>query len=653
MAIDFDAIKHHAAQGPVSAYQRAGWPAEKLRKIAKGWQGVCPLHADADPSFTVFEDGGFQCFGCGQRGDILDFHQALHRYQDTARAAEELSNLFAIAPGRTPSPAPTPTARKPEPDISRPKPIPPEQVNAWVQALQDRPELLAWLNAHRGYEPGLIEFARIGLDVEKARITIPVFDGDTCRDVRGWRIPDEVAIANGLTPDEDTSTMKGPAKKPDGSSRPRLYDPGCHITAGHGPLFLAEGEWDCLRMIQDGHAAFTVTCGATKWPDGRSVNPPPDLSGRTVYIIGDNDQAGDKHNETGAVNCYLAGAEEVYSVPWPEGTPEKGDVSDWLNAGRTLEELLVGASRVPKPRVVVPYKRRWTGLELANTDFPEPVWIVPRIIPEGTTLLAGRPKLGKSWLALQIAHAKAIGGVALGERVEAGRVLFCALEDNARRLKDRMDGQHWPAAAQAAADFVLEITLEELETLLSAETFDLAIIDTFSKLVNASGYNHNDQGEMTAAWGRIHALGIRTGTSLLVLEHHNKGFTGDPVQDIIGSTAKAAVVDCVAGLYRERGQVKATLAITGRDVEERSLELRFEPADLAWFPVEELPGGVDHKHAPEILAVLEAGPNSISGISRALGGLSKNGIRLTLAALSDRGRVRLTTGDLWELCDAV
>jgi len=92
MAIDFDAIKLHAAQDPLAAYQRAGWPAEKLRKIAKGWQGVCPLHADADPSFTVFDDGGFQCFACGQHGDIREAKLALRAlgidWQDDPARAE-------------------------------------------------------------------------------------------------------------------------------------------------------------------------------------------------------------------------------------------------------------------------------------------------------------------------------------------------------------------------------------------------------------------------------------------------------------------------------------------------------------------------------------------------------------------------------------
>jgi len=64
--------------------------------------------------------------------------------------------------------------------------------------------------------------------------------------------------------------------------------------------------------------------------------------------------------------------------------------------------------------------------------FPAPAWIVPGILPEGFVILAARPKKGKSWLALNIAVAKASGGCALGRpdlRLEPAKVLYLALED--------------------------------------------------------------------------------------------------------------------------------------------------------------------------------------------------------------------------------
>jgi hypothetical protein len=76
--------------------------------------------------------------------------------------------------------------------------------------------------------------------------------------------------------------------------------------------------------------------------------------------------------------------------------------------------------------------------ELQTTTFPPVSWIVEGLLPEGITLFAGKPKLGKSWLALQIGYGIASGSEVLGRPAEQGSVLYAALEDNNRRLKHRM-----------------------------------------------------------------------------------------------------------------------------------------------------------------------------------------------------------------------
>src|SRR6476659_8073847 len=62
----------------------------------------------------------------------------------------------------------------------------------------------------------------------------------------------------------------------------------------------------------------------------------------------------------------------------------------------------------------LPARTYWTATDLLAHDSPEPRWAVPGIICEGVTLLAGQPKVGKSWLALNLAVAVAAGGKALG-----------------------------------------------------------------------------------------------------------------------------------------------------------------------------------------------------------------------------------------------
>ena len=87
--------------------------------------------------------------------------------------------------------------------------------------------------------------------------------------------------------------------------------------------------------------------------------------------------------------------------------------------------------------------------DLQHQIFPPVSWVVKDMLPEGITLFAGKPKIGKSWLALQIGYGIALGGEVLGRPVEQGSVLYAALEDNDRRLKARMEriaspGSTWP-----------------------------------------------------------------------------------------------------------------------------------------------------------------------------------------------------------------
>src|SRR5262249_9809830 len=72
--------------------------------------------------------------------------------------------------------------------------------------------------------------------------------------------------------------------------------------------------------------------------------------------------------------------------------------------------------------------------DILSKHHPDPVWAFRGLIPAGLTMLAGRPKVGKSWLSMQLALAVATGGMTLGQGVEIGRVLYLALEDSERRL---------------------------------------------------------------------------------------------------------------------------------------------------------------------------------------------------------------------------
>ena len=80
-----------------------------------------------------------------------------------------------------------------------------------------------------------------------------------------------------------------------------------------------------------------------------------------------------------------------------------------------------------------------TAADLMRKTFPEPRWAVSGILPEGLNLLAGKPKKGKSILALNLGVSISLGGLALGQiPVEKGAVVYLALEDTERRLQGRL-----------------------------------------------------------------------------------------------------------------------------------------------------------------------------------------------------------------------
>src|SRR5262249_38352115 len=147
----------------------------------------------------------------------------------------------------------------------------------------------------------------------------------------------------------------------------------------------------------------------------------------------------------------------VRIVELPGLEPDQ-DIVDWIKAGGTRVQFnaLVEAAKPWKARPADPSQNRDVGQkvitakELSAMRFAPIKYVVPGIIVEGLTLLAAKPKMGKSWMMLHAAVAVSRGGFTLGEiHCAEGDVLYCALEDNPRRLQSRMTKlfgmQEWPA----------------------------------------------------------------------------------------------------------------------------------------------------------------------------------------------------------------
>jgi hypothetical protein len=162
-----------------------------------------------------------------------------------------------------------------------------------------------------------------------------------------------------------------------------------------------------------------------------------------------------------------------------------------------------------KPRKADPFANAWTADRLMAEEFPAPRWAVPGLIPEGLTILAGAPKAGKSWLALNLALAIAGGTSVLGEiQVDAGEALYLALEDTPRRLQSRMSkilgDQPAPAGLTLLTEFPTlpsggaEAVGGWLEARPNAR---LVVIDVFAKVRGTTRPASIPMTPTTRQWG--------------------------------------------------------------------------------------------------------------------------------------------------------
>lgn len=224
-------------------------------------------------------------------------------------------------------------------------------------------------------------------------------------------------------------------------------------------------------------------------------------------------------------------------------------------------------------------------------DFPEPRYAVPELIPEGLTFLAGAPKLGKSWLMLGLSVAVASGGHALGKiEVDQGDVLHLALEDPPRRLQTRLsmmlNGSGPPKGLQFFTEWnrLSEGGDQELGLWLQRNPATrLVVIDIFSRVRPRLVDNRADRFMADYSTGeKIKTVADEYGVAVVALHHTRKLESEDFVDLLSGSHGLAASADTIAVCKRSRGQADATLHVTGRDIEERSLALRFAPEVGTW-----------------------------------------------------------------------
>lgn len=358
-------------------------------------------------------------------------------------------------------------------------------------------------------------------------------------------------------------------------------------------------------------------------------------------------------------------------VPWTgdEDAPDDNDLAEQAlaleHAAQCAGELQL-ATALRRARLGMERAPTGTGSGMSAADlltmcFPEIKWVVPGYLTEGLTLLAGAPKIGKSWLALGIALAVASGGRAFEEvECEAGAVLYLALEDNFRRLQSRLRlmgvtvgpaGLHFETAWPSIDEGCVARMSQWLDDNPDAR---MIVVDVLAKIKSTKGGNkpqyEADYKDVTA----LQRLALDRGIAIVLVHHTRKAEAeADPFDLVSGTRGLTGSADSTFVLTRAIGQAQPSLYGRGRDITEIEQAMTFDPSTCRWSiagPVVEL------QASPERQAVLGAlkaagGPMQLADIAEAVQ-KSTTTVSNMLGKMVTAGAVRKVSTGNYELAPA-
>lgn len=362
-------------------------------------------------------------------------------------------------------------------------------------------------------------------------------------------------------------------------------------------IYIVEGEKDAETLAQHGFAAVSLPDGAnSKWCAAYEN----ELSGKDIIILPDNDKPGKQYADLCAAK--LEGkATRIrlvdLSAAWPE-IPDHGDISDMVfhlgaeNATQKLAEQVAvtpnwkSAENSNKPRF-----KTISAVELLATDYPPRQFLVDELLPAGTTVFCAPPKIGKSWMAMDLCLSIASGQAFLGHATHPCGVFYLAFEDTEHRLQSRLNTLLQKQAVPPLFWFSTEVIplnnglLDALEDHLQQhpET-KLIVIDTLQKIRGIASFKETQYGNDYRELGQLKQFADKYGISFVFIHHTRKGQdTNDPYNMVSGTTGIMGAADTTWVITKaNRADKDATLHIIGRDTAQDASVIRFDSTTCRW-----------------------------------------------------------------------
>ena len=371
------------------------------------------------------------------------------------------------------------------------------------------------------------------------------------------------------------------------------------VVEGHGPA----------KALND--AGIPAVCTVTgKGPAGWDMTGAAFLYGHKVVLI--PDVGGEAHmDKTGAVLTTVA--ESICIVDWPGDMAQNEDAAQYIERhGADAMADLIAKARPWKPSGILDAGK--DVLDLLDANYPPLRFVIPGILPEGTAILASAPKIGKSAFVYQVTVELALGGSALGEKLDKRPSLYYALEDGERRSQSRaavaLAGRR-PARGMFtlrwSAPKLGEGLENEITAWLDSHENGVVWIDTMEKVrphADARRSAYSIDVEFLTILQDI--VKVRPGSTVVVILHLRKAGDNDFLARVSGTFGLTGSVDTSVVVERPRGQPSGTFHATGRDVGEQDIAVTFDGSQ--WERDEERIPGISAERQQVYDVIAEKGP---------------------------------------------
>ena len=254
------------------------------------------------------------------------------------------------------------------------------------------------------------------------------------------------------------------------------------------------------------------------------------------------------------------------------------------NSSENLEEIYRQMRRMADPY----YLHTVSMTELYQTSYKSRPPIIDGLLYGGAYILAGAPKIGKSFLVAQIAYHISTGKKLWDYEVHQGTVLYLALEDDYQRIQSRMFMMYGVEDSSnlyfaTAANKIGNGLDEQLEFFMNEHPdTKLVIIDTMQKIreVGGEAYSYASDYEII---GRLKQFADKHCICVLIVHHTRKQPAGDTFEMISGTTG---LLGCADGSLlmqkKKRTALEATIDVVGRDQQDQILYLSKDPNTQIW-----------------------------------------------------------------------